>query len=313
MKKMKKIVSLLLAMIMIFAMTMTVSAEETGSITINNAVAGQDYSVYQLLELESYNKDTGAYAYKANADWADWLKGQTNYVTFDAQGYVTWVDGASAADFAQLAQEEAEGMTPTAGPKEAESATVEFTRLDLGYYLVDTTLGALCSLDTTNPDVTMKEKNEVPTIEKEVKEDSTGTWGDVNDADFNQEVEYKATITVRKGAENYIMHDYMHDGIEFVEVTAVKVGETDVAAANYKVVVPGECKEKCTFEVKFDNDYIASLADGTQIVVYYKGILTDEAVVGLPGTDNDVRLQYGDLNKPSFTPKDTTTTYTWDM
>lgn len=314
MKRIKKFVSLVLAMVMVLTMTLTVSAaEEKGSITIENAVVGQSYSVYQILELESYDADAGAYAYRANADWAAWLAGQTTYVNIDENGYVTWVDGADVDEFAKLAQVKAETMESTAGPKEAASAKVEFTDLDLGYYLVDTTLGVLCSLDTTNPDVTMKEKNEVPTIVKDVKEDSTGAWGDKNDADFNQEVEYKATITVRKGAENYIMHDYMHDGIDFVEVTAVKVGDADVPAANYEVVVLSECDEECTFEVKFDNDYIASLEDGTQIVVYYKGVLTDGAVVGLPGTDNDVWLQYGDLNKPSFTPVDTTTTYIWDM
>lgn len=57
-----------------------------------------------------------------------------------------------------------------------------FDNLDLGYYLVDSTLGTLCSLDTTNPDVTIEEKNAVPTNEKEVEEDSTNAYGKTNDA-----------------------------------------------------------------------------------------------------------------------------------
>ena len=42
--------------------------------------------------------------------------------------------------------------------KQQTATTVAFTGLNLGYYLVDTTLGTLCSLDTTEPDVTMQEK-----------------------------------------------------------------------------------------------------------------------------------------------------------
>lgn len=311
MKRMKKFVSFILAMLMIMAMTMTVCAEGNGSITINNAVADQYYSVYRILDLESYNADTGAYAYKANADWKTWLESQTTYVSFDAQGYVTWVKNADAAAFAKLAQAEAESKTAAATIK-AVSATVTFTDLDLGYYLVDTSMGALCSLDTTNPNVTMKEKNEAPTITKDVLEDSTESWGDINDADISQTVNYKATITVKKGAENYVMHDQMAAGLTFQGVTAVKIGDTDVAAENYEVKA-SDCTDKCTFEVAFDNDYIASLDAGTQIVVYYDAQLNENAVVGLPGNDNDVWLQYGDLTHPSFTPKDTTTTYTWDM
>ena len=87
---------------------------ETGSITINDAVPGQTYSVYQILYLESYNSKAGAYAYKANAAWEDWLKTQTRYVSFDAQGYVTWVKGADAEAFAKLAQGHAAKMTADA-------------------------------------------------------------------------------------------------------------------------------------------------------------------------------------------------------
>lgn len=313
MKRVKKLTSMVITMIMLMAMTVTVSAEEKGSITINNAVVGQRYSVYQILELESYNEEAGAYAYKASSEWETWLRTQTAYVSFDDQGYVTWVEGADAAEFAKLAQVEAEAMDETAGPIEAASATVKFTGLDLGYYLVDTTLGALCSLDTTNPDAEMKEKNETPVIEKEVQEDSTLAWGDTNDADISQTVDYRATITVQKGAENYIMHDKMEEGLTYQGVTAVEIGEEPVSVDNYQVVVPGTCVEKCTFEVVFDNDFIASLEDGTQIVVYYSAVLNEKAVIGLPGNDNDVWLQYGDLEFPTYTPIDTTTTYTWDM
>ena len=164
--KMKKIVSLLLALAMVLAMTVTVFAVQEGpltggSITINDAVPGETYNIYQLLYLESYDVETKAYSYKANSAWKNWLKTQTDYVSFNEEGYVTWVEGADAAAFAKLAQAQVATMTAdgtAVAPAAAEGAvysTVKFTDLKLGYYLVDTSLGALCSLDTTNPDTIM--------------------------------------------------------------------------------------------------------------------------------------------------------------
>ena len=133
--------------------------------------------------LESYDTDKKAYAYKAHSDWAGWLKTQTQYVSIDAQGYVTWVQDADPAAFAKAALAHAEdaSISPTATKTApapvtgAQYSTVTFRDLNLGYYLVDTTLGTLCSLDTTAPSVEMFEKNEPPHINKQVKEDPPAT------------------------------------------------------------------------------------------------------------------------------------------
>lgn len=326
MKKMKKMISFLLTMVMVISMAFGSMAAmegtlENGSITIENAVEGQTYSVYQILYLESYNADPdknpetndGLYVYKANSEWENWLKTQTTYVSFDEQGYVTWVEGADAAEFAKAAQAYAKEKSIEAdASKTADSTTVEFTKLNLGYYLVDTTLGTLCSLDTTNPDVTMKEKNEAPEVKKEVQEDSSEEWGETNDADINQTVNYKATITVKPGAENYVLHDKMSDGLTFdgAESVKVQISEVDVDGENYTIIT--NATDGCTFEVKFDNDYIATLASDTKIVVTYSATLNENAVVGLSGNPNEVKLEYGDKEHSTFTPKSETITYTWD-
>jgi len=83
MKRMKKMIAMLLAVVMALAMSSTVFAAQEGkltggSITINDAVVGQEYSVYQLMYLESYNAASGTYSYKANSDWKNWLKTQTS-------------------------------------------------------------------------------------------------------------------------------------------------------------------------------------------------------------------------------------------
>ena len=207
MKHARKLASLLLALVMVFALATTAFATgETGSITINDAVVGQTYTIYQILDLESYNASANAYAYKATTAWNGFINSNAikgTYVEVDAQGYVTWKDSADAAAFAKLAQKYAKDKSiANQGTVTATTTTVSFTGLDLGYYLVDTTLGTLCSLDTTNPDVVMEEKNEVPTNVKTVEEDSTGNYGEKNDADIGQTVNFKSTITAQPGAEN---------------------------------------------------------------------------------------------------------------
>lgn len=229
MKHMKKFASLLLALVMVLTMTTTAFAGQEGtltggSITIDNAVEGQKYSVYQVLYLESYDASAGAYSYKANSAWKTWLKTQTDYVAIDDSGYVTWVKDADAAKFAKAALAHAKANSIVAdADATATTTTVTFNNLNLGYYLVDSTLGTLCSLDTTNPKVTIEEKNAQPTIDKKVEEDSTKEYGKTNDADFGQTVNFQSTINAQAGAENYVFHDKMSAGLTYDKVTEIKL------------------------------------------------------------------------------------------
>ena len=319
MKHVKKLASILLALVMALALTATAFAEgETGSITINDAVVGQTYTIYQILDLESYNTTAKAYSYKANSAWETWLRTQTTYVSFDAQGYVTWKDGADAAAFAKLAQKYAKDNSITnQGSVTATSTTVSFTGLDLGYYLVDTTLGTLCSLNTTNPDVVMEEKNEVPTNVKTVEEDSTGNYGEKNDADIGQTVNFKSTITAQAGAENYVFHDTMSAGLTYTGVTGITLNGTTVDASNYTVVTEG-LTDGCTFEVRFTQAFCDTLKANDQIVISYTATLNENAVIAGEGNPNTSKVSYGDKGDASHTPSGTTppsetVTYTWDV
>ena len=60
MKTVKRALALVLALTLLLAMSATVfAADDTGSITINNAVVGQSYTIYEILYLESYNATAG--------------------------------------------------------------------------------------------------------------------------------------------------------------------------------------------------------------------------------------------------------------
>lgn len=337
MKHAKKLAGILLALVMIFALSTTAFAAQEGeltggSITINDAVPGQIYSAYQILYLESYNAQDNAYAYKANSAWETWLRTQTAYVSFDDQGYVTWVAGADAAAFAKLARAEAvkTGSTISAdavqtAPEAAEGqtvSTVTFSGLKLGYYLVDTTLGTLCSLDTTNPNAVMEEKNEVPVNVKTVEEDATGAYGPENDADIGQTVNFKSIITAQTGAENYVFHDQMSSGLTF-NAASVKVylnptidGKgvvtgTPIAASNYTLSAPAADGD--TFDVAFQQDFCDTLEAEDLIVVTYSAVLNENAVVGIVGNPNASKVSYGDSSNTKVTPPSETKTYTWDL
>ena len=86
--------------------------------------------------------------------WSNFFNGAgKDYVTI-TNGYVTWkasTDDVTVANFAKLALEYAKNNNITGTSITATSEKVEFTGLNLGYYLVDSSLGALFGLNTTNP------------------------------------------------------------------------------------------------------------------------------------------------------------------
>ena len=234
---MKRIFTLLLALLMVASLSMGAFAaeDETGSITINGVSEKNTYEIYQLLALESYDEKSGAYSYKANSAWATFFASDAAkvYFTTDDAGYVTWTwkpadekdtttDEEAAADFAKIALAYAKdtNIAPVKSSKNDGEFVItgtagKFSDLSLGYYLVDSTMGALCGLTTTNPDASVNAKNGTPTVEKQVIEDSTNNPGSTNTADIGQIVEFRTTINVHAGAENYVLHDKMSKGLSF--------------------------------------------------------------------------------------------------
>ena len=318
MKLSRKIFSLVLALAMVMGLATTAFAvgedettPKTGRITITNALGGETYNAYQILYLESYDADKKIYAYKANSAWEEWLRTQTTYVSFDSQGYVTWVEGASAADFAKAAKGRLSDKTADGHVTPSADGSATISDLQLGYYLVNSTVGALCELNTTKPSVEITDKNTKPTIEKKVQEDSDGSWGDVNDADIGQTVNFKSTISAKPGARKYVVHDKMVSQLEFGGVTSIMAGSktlTEGAEKDYTVVTT-DLTDGCTFHIVFAQTYLDSITADTDIVINYTAKLTSDAVAGT-GYVNETWLDYGDKQ---HTEHDTTTTYTWKL
>lgn len=313
MKHLKRFTVLLLTFVMALSLSVTAFAADNGSITVNNTVTDVDYTIYRIFDLESYSGDN--YSYKVSAKWADYFaEGAEGLDYFTVEnGYVTAKEGIDAAAFAKKALEYATTQSiANDGTKKGNNGTIKFDNLSLGYYLVDSSLGALCALTTTKPEATVYEKNTNTSLDKQVKEDSTNSFGKVNDADIGQTVEFKATITVQGYAKDYVMHDKMDDGLTYKEVSKVTLNDVNVDVSNYTVETTG-LTDGCTFEVVFTKAFCDTLKSGDKIEVYYTADLNDNAVVSEP-ENNNAHLSYKDETDTSYNTADSNTkTYTWDV
>lgn len=339
MKLIKKIAAIMLSVMMVLGMASVVSADEggtaaatgNGKITITNAIPSQTYKIYRILELESYNTTTGNYAYKATATWKPFIESneiKDVYVTIN-DGYVTWKDNADVATFAKKALAYAntqnhiinsdKSQIAPAAAAGATTSTVAFSDLPLGYYLVDSSAGALCSLDTTATEVRIQEKNGVPSVEKKVQEDSkvgkTDEWGKSNTADIGQTVNFQTTITAQQGAQNYVLHDKMSDGLTFDSIKSImKKNGTAIEATNYTLKKSTDSSpsitDGCTFEIEFTQPFCNTLGSNDQIIVTYSATLNENAVIAGDGNKNTTKLTYGDSSK---TTPSTTTTKTFEL
>ena len=323
-KAMKKLMAALLAVAMVCAMAIPAwaadgtthnSSSADGQITINNAVNGQTYKIYRILDLQ-YNGTANSFRYVKNTKWGTFVDTQTAYLTVDpTTGVVTWTNtdtadnGTAIKELAKAAGKYVKDNTTSLaddGSKVAASGTVTFDRLPLGWYLVvsDLTNDAICSIDTTAKEVTIKEKNGVPTVTKEV-EYASGSWGEGNDGNVGDTVNFQTTINVTDGdPTNYVLHDQMSKGLTFKENSiAVKVNDTLIT--NYTVEYTNT--DKCTFEISFPND---TLHTNDTVVVTYSATINNDAVVGTTGNENETWLKYGDNGE---TTHGKTKTYTWSF
>lgn len=234
MKTAKKLFASLLAVVMALALAVPAfavgdgnegSGETTikGSITITNPIDGVTYTAYKIFDV-TYNED-GAYAYTIRSDsqWFNVVYDSTNSksnvtgltieesTTKDVY-VVTAGEGFSAASFAKTlgaaVAADTDGtytVAATLGPKQTTDTTLTASNLDFGYYFVyndSTTTNALFNLDTTNPNATIRDKNQLPQIEKEVTDDAeNGQYGGDTSVRVGDTVYFQVTITTEAGTD----------------------------------------------------------------------------------------------------------------
>lgn len=326
MRLMKKLLTILFAFMMVLATTSMVSADDTpnpsegvspadkGTITITNAIKDQDYKVYKIFDLESYSGTN--YSYKVVDKWANFFArtgGGYGYITLDDDGYIKSFNltETNAPVFARkalrYAQDVSNGVSAiTSSPTITDNAdgtqTITYNDVDMGYYLVDSSVGALCSLNTTNLTATIKEKNSVPTVEKKVRRQGGSSYGNNINADMGQVLEFQTIITVGDGAQNYKLHDKMDAGLTYnnssLKVNIKKTtdsGYSILDSANYTVSFPAIDGD--TFDIEFKQNFLDGLKKDDQIMVEYEATLNENAKIQDKNV-NKTWLVYGD-NKTS--------------
>ncbi len=331
MRKMKKAAGIVLAVIMALSLCMSISvntyADNDGSITITNATAGETYNIYRLLDL-TYAAGNTSYSYTVADGWETFFTSGAGagYVSVDqTTGHVTWTGGgtgtgsqAAALATAALAYAEANKISPTAtATAVAGSTTLTFSGLAYGYYLIDSSLGSLLTLDSTAPSVEVEDKNSKPSGEKTVKEDSTGIYGESNTADIGEEVSFRVEITNAYGASNLVLHDTMSEGLTLNENSfTIKVGsslasaDATVSDVYYDIITTG-LTDGCTFEIAFKDEYVQTILTESQVlVVEYTATVNSKAVIASTGNTNETQVSYGNASKST---KDTTITYVYEL
>ena len=286
-------------------------ASTNGSITINNAANNETYDIYRIFDLESYTEGAdGKYSYTLSQKWAA-FKDDTAFTQYFelTGGYVHPKKGyteSAAADFAVKALAFAkENHIVNDGSEKATGSSVSFSNLTLGYYLVDTSLGTLCSLTTTNPTVHIDEKNSVPDIEKKIVENNQLV--DSNNATIGSKVNYQVTIHAKKGATGYILTDTLSAGLTLDQNSIVVKKGNDtltVGVDTYSVTEATDHKLVITFHQAL----LDTMTDTTDIVVTYSATLNKDAVIHNDVNKNTVKLNYG---KDSKTTEKTTSTSTY--
>ena len=322
MKKMKKIMALMLAAIMMMAMSVTAfAAEGTHTLTVNakggQDLKGQTINLYKLFDVtessgEGQNKN---YAYTVNTQYkaalASVLKIAETSKDEEFAAAVTKLGSDNATEVQKFANDftakaltdkDNLGATKTSGKITESKTSYEFTGLDAGYYLVYVTGGkeiqsSLVTVDATTTTVNLK--TEAPSITKTANKETAG---------IGQVVTYTVTgaIPDTTGYADYVykIHDELTNGLDFVNDangTALtdKTVKVEVKFSEADVTDAGTAPTTATLDTENNRKMSLDLSawvkanqanKGKEFTVTYYAKVNKDAVVT---EKNKAQLEYG--------------------
>lgn len=306
------------------------------TITVNNPAAGETYTAYKLFDVVT-NEDKTAYSYSTDSEaLVNALKAATKGgdgfdVTFtkaasDDIWYLTGLDTDEADDLAKYINTNWESTFKTIlrdGTKGTTSGnSVVITVPDAGYYFVDSSLGSLCILNTTADSVTVNEKNSVPSITKDVYEDSKGDYIAGDSATVGEEyatidvtdtVKYQLTVNTGTNPngngtgidEDFVITDTLPTGFTYkgnLVVTGDGTQWTETTDYTVDTSTPGTLK--ITLEA---TGALKNLAQDKDIVITYDVTPDADAAVDTLHS-NTVTLEYKEQSS-----SDTANVKTYDL
>jgi len=195
--------------------------------------------------------------------------------------------------------------------------------VDQGYWLfADVTenakeefVNSLVFLDTSGEkNIVVRPKVDVPTVEKEVSPED-GELGEHTSVSVNDKVYFELTATLPKNLAEYetyklVFHDTLSDGLTYCGDNDVAVyvkkgnAETKVKEDGFTVKSGTDADPGDTLTVTLDDVNVLTDDQGnkitvdkdSKILVKYHATLNEDAVIGNPGNENKVYLEYS--NRP---------------
>ena len=351
MKHTRKLASLLLALVMVFALATTAFAEETYSITINNSATGHTYEAYQIFtgDLSGMTLSNIVWGSGINADGQTAL--QNAYDKAETKSAAGVAEALNDGNAVQFAKDVAGYLSSVKAMSTYNEANKNYTisGLAAGYYLVKDQDGSLTGDNDSYTEYIVKvvsnttanPKSDVPTVEKKVQdinnstETSMSNWQDSADHDIGDSVPFQLKATLANNVSSYktyqvVFHDtlskgltlnatYNEDGAVATGVT-VKMGDTDVTS-HFTITAEVNEKGETILTVECDNVKEFGASDNSVITVEYSATLNANAVIGSAGNTNKVKLEYSNNpnksetgnNETGETPEDVVIVFTYKV
>ena len=305
MKHAKKFASLLLALVMVFALATTAFAAENTTISAPEG-STRTYDVYQIFTGDLHE------GVLSNIKW-----GKNGTGTEE-----TAVDQTTLAALAAVnSKSDTEKLTVIQTYVNFGSAAIGTVSgsnpltVPTGYYLIkdngpvnDGEAYSLYVVQVVGP-TTISPKVGTTTSDKKVKDtndsaaNSTTDWQDSADYDIGDAVPFKLSATIAQDYANYThgykltFHDKEDTGLSF-NASSVKVYVDGTEITSGFTVVTENLGDDCTFEVRFANlKEITSVHAGSVISVEYTSTLNNQAVIGSAGNKNTSHVTY--TNNPN--------------
>lgn len=308
MKHARKLASLLLALVMVFALATTAFAQEVthtdgeGSITISNAAKGETYTIYKLFDA-TVSADGSSIAYTGTIP--EILK---DYFTADKNGYISATDAAKdGANMSEGLKNALKAWTATATATakiKSDGSALTFNGLAYGYYVVTTTQGdQLISVDSTKPNAAIVDKNS--STPKELTKTATAT---ATGTDKSFSIGDTVTYTVRFKTSNYdgagenakkivsyTIEDTLPDFLKDVKVTSIIVdndGNEETTKDQKTVTAQFDANKKIVIDWcdKEHNQFLYN--NGATIIITYTAVVTDKAAIDGEGNTNNVTVTW---------------------
>ena len=330
MKHIKKLASLLLVLVMVFALATTAFAEETTySITINNSAKDHTYEAYQI-----FTGDLSGTTL-SNIVWGSGVSEAGQTALGDAAAKAETLK--TEADAKAFAKAVAPYLTTAAGSANTVTdGKYVISGLAAGYYLVKDQDGSLTGDNDSYTEyiiqvvgnVTATPKSDVPEVQKKVKDinDSTDTtktdWQDSADYDIGDSIPFQLKATLADNVSSYttykvVFHDTLSKGLTYNNDAKVYIDGTETNG--FTVTATVNADGTTTLTVSCDDVKALGAGNSSAITVEYTAKLNENAVLGSAGNPNEVYLEYSNNpnksengnNETGETPKDVVIVFTY--